>query len=537
LPHVLLSDLLALPILRQAEIRIIAGTPFDDRPIRWVHTGEVADIARYLTGGEVLLTAATGLSDASVERRRGYVRELVAAGAAAVIIELGRAFGEIPQEMIEEADAAGLVLAQLERDIPFVAVTQEVHTAILNEHHAALEQAAEIGDEFSQLMLDGAHVPAMLDRLAERLQNPVLLEDGSRRVVAFGYPGGAIGPILREWHQHSRRGHQGAAVGVQIAESEPRCAWSSVALRGEVWGRLHVLEVDTPVTSVTLMALGRAATNVALYLMAEREAHLNEEAERSLIVDVAHGVNFSGEDFLARATGLGVDFDGELLMIVMAPPLSDLTSRADGASTDDAQRIRETLRDARWPSLVGYVSNQIVAVVSADPKRDIAPLLEDLLGELGAGTNYQAGVSRPARASLLQRAYAEAQTAHQLGPATSSQRVHRYDSLVLYRLLTPLAKAGPHLANFVESELGELITYDEEHHSDLLSTLDAYLQNNGSKAATAGALFLQRRSVYYRLTRIEELLGRSIEPASHRVRLYLALRANEVLQATALRRI
>jgi PucR family transcriptional regulator, purine catabolism regulatory protein len=89
----------------------------------------------------------------------------------------------------------------------------------------------------------------------------------------------------------------------------------------------------------------------------------------------------------------------------------------------------------------------------------------------------------------------------------------------------------------VESELGELITYDEEHHSDLLSTLDAYLQNNGSKAATAGALFLQRRSVYYRLTRIEELLGRSIEPASHRVRLYLALRANEVLQATALRRI
>jgi purine catabolism regulator len=82
----------------------------------------------------------------------------------------------------------------------------------------------------------------------------------------------------------------------------------------------------------------------------------------------------------------------------------------------------------------------------------------------------------------------------------------------------------------VESEIGDLIAYDEEHQSGLLATLDAFLQSNGNKAATADALYLQRRSVYYRLTRIEELLGRSIEPADHRVRLYLALRAREVLE-------
>jgi purine catabolism regulator len=531
----LLSEVLDLKILRDADIRIVAGEPFPDRPIRWVHTGEIVDIARYLSGGEVLLTAATGLSDASAQRRRSYIRELAAAGAAAVIVELGRAFGEIPREMVSEADARGLVLAQLERDIPFVAVTQEVHTAILNEHYRALEQATEIGDEFGRLMLDGTHIPAMLDRLAERLENPVLLEDGSRHVVAFGYPGGSIGPILREWNRHSRHGHHGSDVGVQTADSEPRCAWSGVALRGEVWGRLHVLEVDTPLGPVTQMALGRAATNVALYLMAEREAQLSEEAERSLIAEVAHGVNFSGDDFLARATGLGVDFGGELLMLVVAPSEQDEGNGRDPTTADDAQRLRDALRDARWPSLVTYLSGEVVAVAAADPRRDIAPLLEDLLGDLSDGRGgYHAGVSRPARASLLQRAYAEAQTAHQLGPTTSKQHVHRYDSLVLQRLLTPLAKAGPHLANFVESELGELLTYDEQHHSDLVNTLDAYLQNNGSKAATASALYLQRRSVYYRLTRIEQLLGRSIEPAAHRVRLYLALRAHEVLQARTL---
>ena len=74
------------------------------------------------------------------------------------------------------------------------------------------------------------------------------------------------------------------------------------------------------------------------------------------------------------------------------------------------------------------------------------------------------------------------------------------------------------------------MAYDAEHNSDLLKTLDAFLQSNGNKAATADALYLQRRSVYYRLTRIEELLGRSIDPADHRVRLYVALRAREILE-------
>jgi purine catabolism regulator len=46
---------------------------------------------------------------------------------------------------------------------------------------------------------------------------------------------------------------------------------------------------------------------------------------------------------------------------------------------------------------------------------------------------------------------------------------------------------------------------------------------------TAQKLHLQRRSVYYRLERIEQLLGRSLDDPEQRVRLYVALRAHEML--------
>jgi purine catabolism regulator len=301
-------------------------------------------------------------------------------------------------------------------------------------------------------------------------------------------------------------------------------------LRGEIWGRLHVLELDSAIGPVTRLALGRAGSNIALYLLAERDAYLSETAERSLVSDAAHRANFGGDEFLARATGLGIDFDEDLVMIIVSA-----VKRGDGA--EDAapqtseQGLRDWFRQAEWPSVVGLLSDQVVAVASATPRGGLRTRLRELSEGIDDGAvSYRVGVSRPARASLLRRAYAEAQTASDLGPAMSTEPVHHYDDLVLHRLLTPLARTGPQLANFVESELGDLIAYDAQHNTDLLNTLDAFLQSNGNKAATADALYLQRRSVYYRLTRIEDLLGRSLEPADHRVRLYLALRAREVLQ-------
>jgi purine catabolism regulator len=524
---VLLRELLDLEVLRRGEARVLVGDDRLEQEIGWVHVGEIVDIAQYLSGGEVLLTAATGLAERRGNRRR-YVRELADVGVLALIVELGRGFSEVPQEMVAEAEERGLVLVELQHEVPFVAVTQAAHTAIINEHHRILTRATEIGDAVGQLLLDGASLAGMLERLAELLGNPVVLEDEARHVVAFGRASTQMPPLLRAWQAHSRRGHasQGRAASVQEADSEPPCAWCMVALRGETWGRLHVLAVDAPIDTLTKLALGRAASSVALHLLADRDASLNQAAQHSLIQDLTRESSFSGEDFAARASGLGVDLDGGLVLLVIG---------ADPGTADaEVDAVRAAMRDAGWPGVLGSVDDQVVVVAAAHPPQGLISATEDLAGRLSdAGLPLHVAVSRPTRTALLPRAYTEARTALAVGPRTGDGRVHRYDDLVLHRLLAPLLQ-GPELANFVEGELGELIAYDAEHRAKLLHTLDAYLQHNGSKAATAEALHLQRRSVYYRLERIEKLLGRTIDSPSERVRLYVALRARELLEARPL---
>src|SRR5882757_2031295 len=116
-----IKDLLDMDLLADAGIEVLAGADHLNRQVSWVHTGEIADIAQYLSGGEALLTAATGLGNQPEQLRR-YVRELAGAGAACVIIELGRSFRSVPEEMVKEAETHDLVLISLEREVPFAAV-------------------------------------------------------------------------------------------------------------------------------------------------------------------------------------------------------------------------------------------------------------------------------------------------------------------------------------------------------------------------------------------------------------------------------
>jgi purine catabolism regulator len=525
------AELLDIDLLKPTGVNVLAGEEHLRREVRWVHTGEIADIAKYLSGGEVLFTAATGLRSSEADHRR-YIRELAEVGAAAVIIELGRGLRKIPRSMIEEADRGELVLATLDREVPFVAITQFAHTQLISSAHEALLRAIEIEDALSQLILDGATLPAMLALLSERLNNPVILEDAAHRVVAFGRASGAFAPILRAWQAHSRSPHTASRPGyVNGADADPPCAWRDITLRGDRWGRLHVLEVDRRLDDVVPIALGRTAASIALHLMTERDEHLRDTAEHALVRGVASQQDYDGQDFLDRASGLGINLEGDLVMLAAAP---DHPERTSVDQEHPVERLVPVLRDAlaaaKWPSIVGTFDATVVAVASAEPAGGLEETLRHVAAHLATpGLQVRSiGVSRPCRAAALPRALSEARAAQRLAPSEQGCQVQMYDELALHRLLAPLVP-GPELANFVEDELGALIAYDEAHSADLLRTLDAYLQANGNKIATAEILHLRRRSVYYRLERIEQVLGHSVDLPDRRARLYVALRARELL--------
>ena len=82
------ADALALPAMRQGVPEVLAGEAQLSRPVRWVHSGEYADMSSVLKGGELLLTHGMSITSRE-ERQRRYVADLARAGLAGLVIELG----------------------------------------------------------------------------------------------------------------------------------------------------------------------------------------------------------------------------------------------------------------------------------------------------------------------------------------------------------------------------------------------------------------------------------------------------------------
>ncbi|WP_377269901.1 PucR family transcriptional regulator [Peterkaempfera sp. SMS 1(5)a] len=126
-----LRDILSFEVLGRAAPEVLSGAGALDRPVRWVHSGEVHEGASFLYGGELLLTNGFGLSGADAGGRRAYVRELAARGVAGVAVEVGRSLPDIPAEVVAESTRVDLPLVALRRVVPFVRIAEAVNTAIV----------------------------------------------------------------------------------------------------------------------------------------------------------------------------------------------------------------------------------------------------------------------------------------------------------------------------------------------------------------------------------------------------------------------
>ena len=99
-----------------------------------------------------------------------------------------------------------------------------------------------------------------------------------------------------------------------------------------------------------------------------------------------------------------------------------------------------------------------------------------------------------------------------------------------YRLLLPAMSEDPgELERFYEETVAPLAAYDEQYETELVNTIEAYLDNDGNVTPTAEQLFTHRHTIRYRMERVKELCGHDITSTEGREKLGLGLKAMRVL--------
>jgi DNA-binding PucR family transcriptional regulator len=85
------------------------------------------------------------------------------------------------------------------------------------------------------------------------------------------------------------------------------------------------------------------------------------------------------------------------------------------------------------------------------------------------------------------------------------------------------------LQRFYAETVAPLVAYDEQYETDLVQTLETFLECDGNVANTAQRLFTHRHTIRYRLERVRDLCGLDVGSTDGREKLGLGLKAMRVL--------
>jgi sugar diacid utilization regulator len=366
-------------------------------------------------------------------------------------------------------------------------------------------------DALAEAVESGAGLPAVARAAARVLGASIALIDRSSAVLAVA----GASP-----DQEQRL----LAAGEGVVSVELRVADSPV-------GELRYRSKAEPDAAIARMV----ATLLALEMERARSPEWeSEEAAAGFVRAVLSREVTDRGDICARAAELGSDLEkGAGVLVLRAAPRAPQT---------DEWRVRvltlavRSLRSAAPGSLAALEEAEaaVVAVIVPAAEEDrldrAAGALERELAESLSAFHSTIGRSRRAADAVdLYRAGNEARLAVNVGEAEGHSLL-AFEDTGAYRLLLPAMSEDPgELERFYAETIEPLAAYDDQYETELVLTVETYLENDGNVAATAKQLFTHRHTIRYRLERVKELCGHDVSATAGREKLGLGLKAMRVL--------
>ncbi len=303
-----------------------------------------------------------------------------------------------------------------------------------------------------------------------------------------------------------------------------------------VVGTLHMRAKADPSASMQRLLLTMIASEVERVRAPERAS---ESAAADFLRAILARELSDREAVLARARELSLAIeDGACMIVARAHPQAPTDEGWRGRVRAVAERGARAVSSRAIAGLSERDSSAVAEVLLLIPGGEetvASRAAEAILREMEAGLSgytFALGRSRiAADPSELPRASSEALLAANVAQGSPEAATGlAFEETGAYRLLLSAMSENPaELQRFYAETVEPLVAYDEQYETDLVRTLETFLEADGNVAGTAQRLFTHRHTIYYRLERVRELSGLDVSSSDGREKLSLGLKSMRVL--------
>lgn len=491
--------------------KLLAGEGGLDREVRETNIIEVPDTVRWMRGGEIVFSAGYAFAGNGIQGAE-LIQGLFERGITALALKPGKYMPVIPQIMIDRAEELNFPLLQMPEDMPYSICAEAIFEEIKDSRLYELRMLTTLQHE---LLEAGLHKgwQGICRALENQLGKKVILWDAEWHMrygeISFSdcngvdkQSGGQLMTI---------RGGDNAPLFIHPVET------------GDTFSRAFLgIESEINPQESELSAMRYAASLLGMELL--KEAELERQYMRlggSLLDNLLEGKRMDSTILHRQSMEYKVDLDNPWIIFA--------ARKNSGELIPEKTLWHALKRGSESYHFSFLVTQKSVCAIGAiffqqGKEKDCQNFLKEL------STEGKFGISNIGTSlEKFPPFAAEAESALDVLCSIQTDRsVASLPELGVYYPLNQM-RGQPAMDYLCQTTLGVILRYDSENSGELMETIEQYFNCGCNLRVTAEKMYLHKNSVSYRLRKIEELTGRSLEDPQFRLELQLCLTFQKLL--------
>lgn len=514
----LVKDMLKRPYFKNTQF--LAGKNGIGREIKWVHIVEIAKFGHLLNGSEVILSTGIGWAN-NEEKSLAYLQQLLDYNAAALCVELAVPTNGLPKKMLELANEHDFPIISFMEEVRFIDITKDLHELLLGYHEDIWWKLETLHNKLNSTLTTNGTAGDFLK---------ILHQETNKQVILF------YDDQYRFFPAPAKKEQERLIASISKGDRDVYHSYSIHLLNKKI-AALYLLENKQTVTQFDELSLKRCGDILAQYFWKHHQQLEKQQMEKNEWILEAIADSKTHEEIMVKIQQETPGIITREAIIGVKPYQQFLLAKDKDKSIEAVlfMQLRTTLlhygfqlftiKDTARSQYILLLINQqtdplynrLYEALQTIHQQTDDPFIHQDLGWLSFGkvvSDYtHLGVSYKTALSTLYY----------------QQKIEKlekpfYCSLGVYRLVD-LINDRYELNEVVIDYIQPILRYDEENGTELLKTLQAYLENLGSKNETAKTLHIVRQTLYHRLSRIEELLGQEFMAPGNRLMIEFSIHA------------
>lgn len=521
------EETLNLPTLEG--YKILAGAAGLNKRCKHMTILETPSGINWLEGGEFLVTAGYAFLH-NDEFKKNMMIDANKKGVAAIAIKENRYFGEISSELIEQANKYEIPLILIPYGVVYTRTISSFYNMLFYRKNEYILKLNDIYEKLLDLSFENKDIDGIVyslsnlsnanvflfDKQLNIISSNIINEDSYNKLSEFEPFNKDVNHILKDIRRYLVNYEiNGSFISIYpIVRDENKIAYLYIVNDAEL-DKLTQSSIKYGISIISMKLERDSATRFA-------QTRFN----KTLVEIMLNNKELPDEFYQNVERDLGWDHEGYVVGLCIR--IHSMKDQNFEESKHDIYNILDSL----IPNS-NYLSTDKKSDVFVFIKIDSEDYLENIINNLH---NYlkdyeerfkiSLGVANPySGIKNIEKLYNEAY----LAVLFSNQDIIFFNTLDTIKLLYPL-KEDKEIQNYYGRTIKKLERYDEEHGTNLVETLEIYLKYNFKKTIVSNKLFIHVETLRYRLNRIEEITGYSLDNSEGLFALQMGIKLKRLIK-------